>query len=119
VKKSDLRITDYLDHMLEAIGRIERYTLGMTSDAFTANSLVQDAAIRNLEIIGEAARNVERHDADFAARHADVPWEEMYLMRNRVSHGYFSVDASVVWRTIARDLPVLKQQIAKIREQTP
>ncbi|CAD6553553.1 DUF86 domain-containing protein [Paraburkholderia sabiae] len=119
MKKNDLRIADYLDHMLEAIGRIERYTRGMTSDAFAAESLVQDAPIRNLEIIGEAARNVERHHANFAARHADVPWEDMYLMRNRISHGYFSVDPAVVWQTIVRDLPVLKEQIARIREQTP
>lgn len=74
---------------------------------------------RNLEIIGEAARNVERVSPEFAAAHADVPWEDMYLMRNRVSHGYFSVDAGVIWQTIVRDLPVLKQQIAAIREQTP
>jgi uncharacterized protein with HEPN domain len=119
VKKSDLRIVDFLDHILEAIGRIERYTRGITDDAFAADSLIQDAAIRNLEIIGEAARNVERVSPEFAAAHADVPWEDMYLMRNRVSHGYFSVDAGVIWQTIVRDLPVLKQQIAAIREQTP
>lgn len=119
MKKSDLRIADFLDHMLEAIGRVERYTRGITAEAFAADSLVQDATIRNLEIIGEAAHNVERTDPEFAAAHADVPWEDMYLMRNRVSHGYFSVDVGIIWQTIVRDLPVLKQQIAAVREQTP
>ncbi|WP_239482816.1 DUF86 domain-containing protein [Paraburkholderia sp. C35] len=119
MKKSDLRIADYLDHMLEAISRIERYTQGITADAFAAESHIQDAAIRNLEIIGEAARNVERDHPEFAAQHANVPWEEMYLMRKRVSHGYFSVDTNIIWQTIVRDLPILKQQIAVVRGQTP
>ena len=118
MKKSDLRIADYLDHMLEAIGRIERYTRGMTSDAFAADSLVQDAAIRNLEIIGEAAQR-GTPSRELRGEACSVPWEDMYLMRNRISHGYFSVDPAVVWQTIVRDLPVLKEQIARIREQTP
>ncbi len=65
--------------------------------------------------MGEAARNVERDHPEFAAAHADVPWEEMYLMRNRVSHGYFSVDAGIVWQTLMRDLPVLQRQLKQLR----
>lgn len=79
--------------------------------------LVQDAVIRNIEIIGEAARNIEKHYPDFTSSHNDVPWEDMYWMRNRVSHGYFSVDLEVIWNTIQRDIPELEQQIKSVLKQ--
>jgi uncharacterized protein with HEPN domain len=115
VKKSDLRVADYIDHMLNAIDRIRRYTQGMSDSAFLADDLVQDAVIRNLEIVGEAARNIERDHAAFAAAHPAVPWEEMYLMRNRVAHGYFSVDLGIVWQTLQRDLPDLQQLLLGLK----
>lgn len=114
MRKSNLRIAAYLGHMLQAIERIQRYTEGMTGETFLTDQLVQDAVIRNLEIIGEAARNIQHDHAEFAAAYAHVPWEEMYLMRNRITHGYFSVDAGIVWQTLLRDLPVLHQQLAQI-----
>jgi uncharacterized protein with HEPN domain len=87
----------------------------MTEATFLADELVQDAVIRNLEIVGEAVRNIHRDHPSFAAAHPEVPWEEMYLMRNRVAHGYFSVDLGVVWRTLQRDLPELQQQISETK----
>ncbi|MBN3757808.1 DUF86 domain-containing protein [Paraburkholderia sp. Tr-20389] len=105
--------------MLEAITWIERYTQGMSEERFRDDRLVLDAAIRNLEVIGESAHNIECNHADFAARHAGIPWRAMYAMRNRISHGYFSVDPGVIWQTITRSLPDLKKKIAEIREQTP
>ena len=66
-----LRLADYLGHALEAIERIERYTAGTGFDDFSQNVMVQDAVIRNLEIIGESSRNIERSDPDFLARHPD------------------------------------------------
>lgn len=76
--------------------------------------LRQDAVIRNIEIIGEAARNIDRHHPDFASRHPDVPWEDIYLMRNRVSHGYFTVDLEIVWKTVKRDIPELEDQAKRL-----
>jgi uncharacterized protein with HEPN domain len=111
------RVPDYLDHILQAIQRIGRYTGGMAEAAFLENQLVQDAVIRNIEIIGEAARNIERRHPDYAAEHPEVPWGDIYLMRNRVSHGYFTVDLGVVWATVQRDLPGLEQQILKLRQE--
>lgn len=63
--------------------------------------------IRNIEIMGEAARNIEQRHPDFAEQHPDIPWADMYFMRNRVSHGYFTVDLEIVWKTIQNDLPGL------------
>lgn len=93
----DLRVPDYLGHILQAIRRIGRYAGGMDEAAFLKDELVQDAVIRNIEVIGEAARNIERTHPDFSARHPDVPWGDIYVMRNRVSHGYFSVDLGIIW----------------------
>ncbi len=109
-----LRVPDYLGHMLEAIERIDHYIEDMSEVAFLEDSKTQDAVIRNFEIIGEAAHNIERYHARFAAEHADIPWGVVYTMRNRVSHGYFQVDLEVVWRTIHADLPELHEQISRL-----
>lgn len=101
----------YLEHMLQACARIRRYSEDMTEPVFLENELVQDGVIRNIEILGEAARNIQRHFPAFAAEHADIPWEDIYWMRNRLSHGYFSVDLEIVWRTVQRDIPELEQRL--------
>ena len=106
----------YLDHVLLAIRRIARYAKAMTEEGFFANEMGQDAVIRNIEIIGEAARNIARHHPDGAASHPEVPWEDVYLMRNRVAHGYFSVDLEIVWRTVQRDLPELERQVLRLKQ---
>lgn len=117
MSRDSLRVSEYLHHILEATERIHRYTEGMTEATFLEHQLVQDGVIRNIEIIGEAARNIERHHPDFALRHSDVPWEDVYLMRNRVSHGYFSVDLEIVWKTVQKDIPELAAQIRRILQQ--
>ena len=102
-----LRVPDYLGHILQAMERIERYTLQMDEAHFYASEMIQDAVIRNFEVIGEAANNIQRVDPVFAAQHAEIPWQVMYAMRNRVSHGYDKVDFEMVWKTICNDLPDL------------
>jgi len=75
VTEKGLRVAKYLEHIARAIERIGRYTKGMTEAQFCANEMAQDAVIRNIELIGKAARNIARHHSDFAQRHQDVPWE--------------------------------------------
>ena len=111
MSKDQMRISDYLEHILAAIQRINRYTMGMDEAGFLDHEQVQDAVLRNIEIIGEAARNIERTYPDFAAEHSHVPWEEVYLMRNRICHGYFSVDLEIVWHTVQDYIPELESQI--------
>jgi uncharacterized protein with HEPN domain len=106
-----LRVPDYLGHILKAIERIDRYTAGMDEVAFLNSEMVQDAVIRNIEIIGEASNNIQRVAPEFAAQHDDIPWLVMYTMRNRVSHGYDTVDLPIVWKTIQGDLPKLHVKI--------
>ena len=110
------RVPDYLRHILQAIERIERYTDGMEESAFLNSELVQDAVIRNIEIVGEASNNIQRVDPQFAAQHDEIPWLVMYTMRNRLSHGYAKVDLEIVWKTIQGDLPGLYQQVRTLVE---
>ncbi len=109
-----LRAMDYLGHIVKAIDRIERYVEGMTQLTFLNDDKTQDAVVRNFEVLGEAAHNVEQYHAAFAAAHPEVPWALMYTMRNRVAHGYFKVDFELVWRTIHGDLPELRSQVAAL-----
>jgi len=113
------RLADYLAHILEAIGRINRYTESMARSAFLGNELVQDAVIRNFEIIGEAGHNIERHYPEFAAGHPELPLAFAYQMRNAVAHGYFKVDWAIVWTTIHSDLPGLLARVQEARASLP
>jgi uncharacterized protein with HEPN domain len=105
------RLADYLEHILEAIDRITRYTEDMDEEVFLGNEMAQDAVIRNIEIIGEASHNIEDHYPEFATAHPELPLAFAYQMRNAVAHGYFKVDLEIVWKTIQSDLPGLHRQV--------
>lgn len=107
------RLPDYLDHIIQAIDRILRYTSNLTEDDFLHSDIVQDAVIRNFEIIGEASRNIERRYAGFAAAHPEIPFSFAYEMRNVLAHGYFAVDLEIVWKTIKANLRPLRDLIAQ------
>ncbi len=111
-----LRVPDYLSHLLAAIRRIRRYAENKSLEDFNADEQLQDAVVRNIEIIGEAARNIATQAPDFTAAHPEVPWTALYAMRNRVAHGYWSVDTNVVWQVVQRDLPVLEVQVAGLTQ---
>jgi uncharacterized protein with HEPN domain len=102
----DSRDSSYLEHMLEAIARIRRYVGRKRRAGFLRNALLQDAVIRNIEIVGEAAGRVS---PEFAARHPGIPWREIVGMRHRLIHGYLKVNLETVWEAIERDLPSLEQ----------
>ena len=99
--------TLFLSDIADAIGRILRYT-APGRDAFFADPMSQDAVLRNMEIIGEAARSI---GAQTRERHPEIPWREMGALRNRVLHEYFGVDLEVVWDVVSRDLLPLLAQI--------
>ncbi len=113
------RLADYLGHMLEAVARIRSYTAGMDLAGFQAQKLIQDAVIRNIEIVGEAARNVVRKDPGFASAHPAVPWSQAIRMRDRVSHGYFAVELVEIWKTVQHDLPQIEAQVSALIKSLP
>jgi uncharacterized protein with HEPN domain len=112
------RVTGYLDHIIEAITRIETYVAGFDRAAFVESQLVQDAVIRNFEIIGEAANKIQTVDPAFAQKHPDLRLALAYRMRNALIHGYDSVNLLTVWNTIQNDLPTLKRQVMAILKAT-
>jgi len=115
MKRDPQRLPDYLKHILEAIERIEEYVSDLDEIAFLGNKLVQDAVIRNFEVIGEASNNIEKRFPEFVAAHPELPLTSAYQMRNAVAHGYFQVDFEILWKTIQRDLPGLHTKVEGIR----
>lgn len=103
-----------IEDILEGIARIEKYTVGMDQRAFRLNDMVVDAVIRNLEIIGEAARHVP---PEVLTRYPDLPWAEMRGMRNLLMHEYFGVDVATIWDTVRFDLPPLAEQLTTILKE--
>ena len=118
MSRDQQRLEDNLAHILEAVERIERYTEGMDEVSFLANELIQDAVIRNFEIIGEASHNIETYYPAFAESHPELPLAFAYQMRNAVAHGYFKVDYEVVWTTIQTSLAPFYMQIKAFLEHT-
>lgn len=114
MNKTQLRILDYLEHIQQAIERINRYIEDIEEVTFLQTEMVQDAVIRNIEIIGEASNNIMKCDPDFTAQHSEIPWVVIYAMRNRVTHAYHKVDMEIVWNMIQNDLPLLHQQIVTL-----
>ena len=110
------RLLDYLQHILQAIDRINAYVANVQQSTFLNDPLLQDAVIRNLEILGEASRNILRDHPGFAGENERLPLKSAYEMRNVLAHGYFEVDMEIVWRTIVNDLPTLASQVRKLLE---
>jgi uncharacterized protein with HEPN domain len=100
----------YLVDLRDAVERILRYTAA-GRDAFLADPMIQDAVIRNLEVMGEAVRRVS---ADTRSAHPEIPWRQIAGTRDRVIHGYFTVDLEIVWEIVEAELPTLHQRLAAL-----
>ncbi len=97
-------------HIKESIKKIQEYTNSMDFKDFEKSTLLQDAVIRQLEILGEASKKLSE---DFRSSHPSVPWKFIVGMRNRLIHDYFGVDIEAVWETVIKDIPFLKKELAK------
>ncbi len=102
----------YIDDIKDSICKIEKYVKGITYSHFRKDSKTIDAVVRNLEIIGEAVKNIP---ADIKKKNSSVPWKQIIGMRNKITHEYFGVDVEVVWETIQKDIPELKNEIRRIK----
>ncbi len=106
-------VLDYLDDIVESAEKIERFTEGMTYESFERDEKSVDAVLRNFEVIGEAAKNVPR---DVREEHDEVPWSEMAGMRDKLIHGYSTIDLEIIWTTIEQDVSPLLEQVKTVRE---
>jgi len=106
----------YLQHILDAIAKIDRYLLGVDEAAFSRNDLLQDGVIRQIEIIGEAAK---RLSPGIRSAQPQIPRQDISRMRDKLIHDYFGVDIEKVWLTAKDDLPVLKTAVTTLLGALP
>ena len=104
----------FLEHILQSISLIEEYTKGKTKDDFLKSVALQDMVLRRLEIIGEAVKNISE---EIRHKYSNIPCRKIAGMRDKLIHGYFTVDIEFTWGVVRKDLPALKEQISKILEQ--
>lgn len=100
----------YLEHILECIDYIFDY-VSAGKDEFIEKKIIQDAVIRNLEIIGEATKKLS---AEFKTKEDDIPWRKMAGLRDVLIHDYFGVDLEIVWNVVDKELPKIKEKIEKL-----
>ena len=101
----------YLADIVESIDAIESFVVGMDLKTFALDRKTFAATVRELEIIGEAVRNISD---DIKVRYPDVLWQEIRAFRNMITHEYFGVDVKIVWDVVQNELGALKQQVNRI-----
>lgn len=111
MKGQRLRARDYMEHMNIAVQRISTYLQGKSKQDFDKDTLLQDALIRNLENLGEAAKNFKLALPDAETRFPAIPFDITYATRNQLAHGYFKVDLEIVWKVTQSELPNLQRQL--------
>lgn len=108
---SQNRLVDYINQMQVAATDACSFVEGFDRKQFLADKRTQQAVVMSLIVIGEAATRVLGRYPGSCDQHADIPWQAMRGMRNRIAHGYFSVDLDIVWTTVQTALPPLLEKL--------
>lgn len=103
----------YLEDIVLSMERVQEYIAGLDFQHFKWDHKTVDAVIRNFEIIGEAAKNLS---GEIKGQHTLIPWEEMYRLRNRISHEYFGIDYEIIWDIATRHLPKNYKDVQAVLE---
>ncbi len=101
----------YLRDIIDCINKIQRYTQGLDFPQFSKDEKTIDAVIRNIEIIGEAVKNIPEN---VRKRDQQISWKAIAGMRDKLVHDYFGVDIQFVWNTVIDDIPFLKEKIIQL-----
>lgn len=101
----------YISDILESIRKIEAYTRSISFEEFSEDDKTKDAVLRNLEVVGEAVKNISD---GVKARYPDIDWKVIAGMRNKLIHEYFGVSFSIVWETVRNDIPPFKLRVERI-----
>ncbi len=104
----------FIEHILESINAIEKFSKNMAKKELTSNRLKQSAIVREIEVIGEAVKNISNKTKD---KHKEVAWKEIAGTRDKMIHHYFGVDLNIIWKILKDDLPKLKRQIQNIKRE--
>ena len=105
----------YIQDMIEFGEKVLSYTDGLDQEAFTAETLVYDAALRNMELIGEAATHIP---AEVREAHPEIQWRRVIATRNRLAHGYSGIDDDIIWDIIQTDVPKLLPALQNLLNAT-
>ena len=107
-EKNDLM---FIEHVLDSINAIRDFSKDMNKDEFIKNRLKKSAIVREIEIIGEAVKNIS---SDLKHKHSEIEWREIVGTRDKMIHHYFGVDLNIVWSIVKNDISKLKSKIEKI-----
>ena len=107
-------VLDYLDDIINAARKIRQYTDEMGYEDFSNDERTVDAVLRNFQVIGEATKKIPD---DFYREYVDVPWSEMAGMRDKLVHGYATIDLRIVWTTAPEEIPVVLSRVRAIRDE--
>jgi uncharacterized protein with HEPN domain len=102
----------FIEHVLESIENIESFMRNISKNDFLRNIEKQSAVIRQIEIIGEAIRNLP---FEFKEKYPAIAWKEIAGMRDKLVHHYFGIDLNTIWNTVKEDIPLLKEELTKIK----
>jgi len=108
--KNDLA---FIEHILDSINAIEKFSKNMNKKELVSNRLKQSAIVREIEIIGEAVKNISE---TLRNKHSEIEWKEIAGTRDKMIHHYFGVNLDIIWDIIKINLPGLKVKILKIKE---
>ncbi|MCX7184409.1 MAG: DUF86 domain-containing protein [Nitrosospira sp.] len=104
----------YLDDMIDFTEKVLAYSEGFDQQVFIASGLNYDATLRNLELLGEAAKHIPSEQRDACPA---IPWRQIIATRNRLIHGYLGIDNDTLWSIIRDDIPGLLPELQKLKEQ--
>ncbi|MBI4676485.1 MAG: DUF86 domain-containing protein [Elusimicrobia bacterium] len=105
---------DYLEDIVHSIGDAKAFIGGMGWPEFRRDRKTQNAVIRSIEVIGEAAKNIP---ASLRRRYLDIPWKKMAGMRDKLAHEYFGIDLGILWKVVKEDLPPLLPMIRRVLKE--
>jgi uncharacterized protein with HEPN domain len=106
--------TLYVDDILRSIDKCERFVEGYDFEAFKADDKTVSACVREIEVIGEAAKQIPD---EVTKQYLNIPWSLMAKMRDKMIHWYFEIDEEIVWKVITEQFPTLKADIAKMKQE--